>query len=209
MIATPSIARRRGGFTVIELLVVLAVVSLLAAILIPAVASSRLAANSARTRTQFAQWSAAIESFRSEYGFYPVFDSTNKVNGGVTETDHPFHDVLAGRRRDGTALELGSLAAQNKKRVSFHTFTPSDFGDLSADVGLLCDGFGNTDIAVLCDRNGDGVVSSADYDGSLPTVAGIAPSLDDFPASGVHARIIFYAPAPGATDAPRLIMSWK
>jgi len=200
----------RFAFTVMELLVVIAILSLLVAILIPAVVSSRNAAAKARTRTQFAQWASAIESFRSEYGFYPSWDPANKVNSGVTAADHPFHDVLAGRKRDGSALTSGSLAAsQNKKNISFQPFRADDFGS-EGSAGLLCDGFGDTEIAVLCDRNLDGVINAAEYGDSLPAVHGITPALADFPAEGVRAGVVFYAAAPNATvDDPRLIMNWK
>ncbi len=204
---------KSDAFTVIELLTVIAIIAMLAAILIPSVNSARVSANKAKTRVQFSQWAAAIASFRSEYGYYPVFDASNKVNGGITAAaEHPLHDVLAGHKRDGAALASGSSAAtQNRKLIAFYSFPESDFTDAaSAAPGLLCDAFGTTDIAVLVDRNLDGVINSVDYGESLPTVAGIRPSVSDFPATGVHAGVIFYSAAPGATaDAPQFIFSWK
>lgn len=209
---TPRIGKS-DAFTVIELLTVIAIIGMLAAILIPSVNSARTSANKAKTRVQFSQWAAAIASFRNEYGYYPVFDASNKVNGGITAAgDHPFHDVLAGRKRDGAALASGGpAAAQNRKLISFYSFPESDFTDAaSAAPGLLCDAFGTTDIAVLVDRNLDGVINSVDYGETLPTVGGIRPSPTDFPDAGVHAGVIFYCAAPGATDdAPQFIFSWK
>lgn len=201
-----------SAFTVIELLAVIAIIGILLAILIPSVASARNTANKARTRAQFNQWAAAIELFRSEYGYYPAFDPTLKVNGGATATDHLFHDLLAARKRDGSALATNESAAlQNKKLIRFHVFAESDFADAgSADAGLLCDAFGTTDIAVLIDRNLDGVINTDDYGTDLPAVNGWRPTASDFPTAGLRAGVVFYDALPGASDAnPAFIFSWK
>lgn len=210
--------RSSAGFTLTELLTVIAIIGVLAAILIPTVGSVRTSANKAKTRAQFSQWAAAIESFRSEYGYYPAFHTTALVNGGATSTDHPFHDLLAGRKRDGSVLTAGSSAAtQNKKSISFYSFPESDFTDASSSTpNLLHDASDNTAIAVLVDRNLDGVITigaTGDYS-TLPTVAGLQPTSGattaDFPSSGIRAGVVFYAPAPEATtSAPSFIFSWK
>ncbi len=200
----------RRAFTLIELLTVIAIIGILAAIIIPTVSSVRVSANKAKTKVQFNQWAAAIESFRSEYGYYPAFDASNKVNGGaVSSGDHLFHDTLAGRRRDGEAI--GSAASsQNRKRIAFYTFSEGDFTDTESAVpNLLQDAFGNTEIAVLVDRNLDGRIDSSDYS-SAPIVDGIAPTTDDIPSTGIRMGVAFYAPAPGAdAESPDFIFSWK
>jgi len=200
------------AFTLIELLTVIAIVGILAAILIPTVMSSRVSADRARTKIQFNQWATAIESFRSEYGYYPVFDSSNLVNGGANTTDHPFHDVLAGRKRDGAPLTAGSAAAtQNRKAISFYSFPESEFTDASSPApNLLRDATGNTEIAVLVDSNRDGVINSSDFGASLPLVSGISPAASDFPDTGVRSGVVFYTLAPGASATdPQFIFSWK
>lgn len=211
---------RIPAFTLIELLTVIAIIGILAAILIPTVSGVRVSAGKAKTKVQFAQWAAAIESFRGEYGYYPQFDASNLVNPPAQNLDpaalHVFHDLLSACRRNGDALPAfasgtGRLApeAQNRKRVRFYGFAQSD---LNAD-GLVQDAFGNTAIVVLVDRNLDGVIrmtgENPDY-AALPAVAGLTPSAADFPAAGVRAGVIFYAPAPNAdANSPQFIFSWK
>jgi prepilin-type N-terminal cleavage/methylation domain-containing protein len=226
--------RHAAAFTLIELLTVIAIIAILAAILIPTVSGARRSANRARTRVQFAQWADAIESFREEYGCYPVFAGTCKVNdsaGILAGTVHLFHDVLAGHRRDGTALPASAPGlpadpaapeAQNFRRIRFVTFTAndlfSDAGDDDASGNLIHDGFENTDIAVLVDRNTDGVINAVDY----PVLPGVSPPGDsslrltpatvdfpDGPSGGIRAGVLFYSCPPGTTDASGLIMSWK
>jgi len=206
----PRTARRSVptfGFTLLELLSVLVIVGILAALIFPSVGAARRSANRAKTRVQFTQWAAAIESFRGEYGYYPAFDGSNLVNGGATATDHPFHDILAARKRDGTALAAGGVPAlQNRKAIAFYSFSDADF----TPAGLIRDAFDNTAMAVLVDKDLDGVIRVGTDFTALPEVGGITPGSTDFPAAGIRAGVIFYAPAPGATAAnPEFIFSWK
>jgi prepilin-type N-terminal cleavage/methylation domain-containing protein len=208
-------AKRPFAFTLLELLSVIAVIGVLAALIFPAVRSARISANKARTKVQFSQWSAAMEGFRSEYGYYPAFDPTALVNGGAITAitgDHLFHDILAGRKRDGTPLlPAGPAATQNRKLISFYSFSDADFTNASSPTpNLLRDAFDNTEIAVLVDKNLDGVIRiGSDYP-ALPAVGGLTPNATDFPVTGVRAGVLFYAPAPGADATnPEFIFSWK
>jgi prepilin-type N-terminal cleavage/methylation domain-containing protein len=186
----------RRGFTLIELLTVIAVIGILLAILIPTTSSARTAAKKAKTRGQFAQWGAAIEAFRQEYGYYPTFETAgaglNKVNGNTVggtnlAATHRFYETLVGSRRDGTALLTTTTGnplppqAQNTRRIQFITFTESDMvpvnttdASLTAKRGLIRDAFDGTDIVVLVDRNLDGSIKSGGTGGdgiaSLPVV---------------------------------------
>lgn len=215
-------SRGRRGFTLLELLTVLAIVGLLAALLFPGLRASRVAANRAATKVRFGQWAAALESFRAEYGAYPVLHSSNLVNPPGQNTApsslHLFHDLLAARRRDGSALPAFTSGtepqfpeAQNRKLIAFYSFPDADLtGRDSPAPNLLRDAFDNTEIAVLVDRDLDGVIKPGADFATLPTVGGMTPSSADFPATGIRAGVIFYAPAPDAAPGrPGFIYSWK
>ena len=195
------------GFTLIEMLCVLAIVGALCGLLFPAFGSARRAAEAARTRTQFAHWTAAVEAFRAEYGCYPVFAPDGLVNGSAASIEHPFHDLLAGRHRDGSILTIGTSAAlQNRRAIAFCVFNATAFND----ANLLHDASGHSEIAVLVDRDLNGVVEAGVDFVTLPAVDGLVPGSDDFPAPGVRAGVIFYAPAPGASPAnPAFVFSWR
>jgi type II secretory pathway pseudopilin PulG len=181
----------------IELLTVVAIIGLLAAILIPTTSSARNSAKKAKTRGQFAQWGAAIEAFRQEYGYYPTFETAgaglNKVNGNTAgganlAATHRFYETLVGARRDGTPLLTTTTGtppppqAQNSRRIQFITFTEADIvpvnttdATLTTKRGLIRDAFDGTDIAVLVDRNLDGSIKTGGTGGdgiaALPLVS--------------------------------------
>jgi len=104
--------QRYDAFTLIELLTVVAIIGILAAIIVPTAGGARNAAKKAKTRAQFSAWGAAFESFRQEYGSYPQLypqGAQKLVNQGAAgnptgAATHHFHDLLAGVRRDGSAL---------------------------------------------------------------------------------------------------------
>ena len=60
------------GFTLVELLVVIAVIALLAALLLPALSRARSAADSAVCRSNLHQWTFALNLYARDYEVYPV-----------------------------------------------------------------------------------------------------------------------------------------
>ena len=65
-----KLRRPRGGFTLVELLVVISIVGLLAALAIPAISSSVLKANQGKSAGHLRQIGAAMLAYASEHGGY-------------------------------------------------------------------------------------------------------------------------------------------
>ena len=86
----------------VELLAVIAVITILAGILVPTLGTARIAALKAKTRVQFSQWAAAMEQYRQEYGCYPEVGTDGKL---ATPADAvKFVRTLSGADPDGSAV---------------------------------------------------------------------------------------------------------
>ena len=201
------------GFTLLELLVVLGVIGLLAALFLPTTGAARGAVQRAQTQARFAQWAAAMELFRQEYGHYPAVATDGKVDPAK------FAPALMGRLNlagDALPPEAPEAAlAGNHRRLSFVTVS---MAELTPDAGALVDAFGNSDIGVRADLNGDGRIDELDTGGGFvagwPAVRGergvpLTPAADALlPGGRVAARVVFYSAGRGEGSAD-LVLSWR
>lgn len=184
----------------------LAIIGVLAAILIPSTLAARLAAKRAMTKVQFSQWAGAMEQFRQEYGYYPPVDG----GSGNRVLPEYFAGTLTGQSLDGLAEATPGQLAGNVRMIRFYSLPE---GELTEDRTALADAFGNTDIAVLYDRNGDGVITTADGE-AVPVAprngsAAIRPGIEDLNlTAGVRAGVIFYSAGNGTVPSD-LVLSWK
>jgi prepilin-type N-terminal cleavage/methylation domain-containing protein len=201
------------AFTLIELLTVIAIIGILAAILIPTVGAARTSALKAKTKVQFSQWAVALQLFKTEYGYFPAINTNTKINSPA------FFGAMTGKNYLGVA-QTGTALYGNTKKLSFYSASDSEVslianGDL-AD-GLLKDAFGNTDIAVFYDSNGDGKISVSDSpalsSASVTPVGGTAISpatgkIDTSSTGGIRAGVIFYSAGKGSTSTD-IVYSWQ
>ena len=191
-----NLSKTKSGFTLIELLTVIAIIGILAAIIIPTVGAVKVAANKARTKTQFSQWSVSMGLFKSEYGYYPAIGSANKIDPAI------FFPTLTAKTYSGATP---STFYGNTKRQSF--YAPSD-----SDVTSIANG--DTDFVYFIDTNNDGIVNNADNPAlSLQSVtpiegAALTPTSSAIVvATGVRAGVIFYSAGKGSS-ASDIVYSW-
>jgi len=204
------------AFTLIELLTVIAIIGILASIIIPVTGKVREAAKKARVKSQFGQWSTAIEQFRAEYGYYPNF--TTATTGiipdaaSINDVAGLFYHTLTGRDGNGVTTYLLARASQaNPKRIAFTSFSPEES---SANVNpVISDAFGNIDITVIVDRDLNGVIPVATITAAAAAVTSIdtgvtyTPTAADVP-NDVRASIIFVSAGKDGTQSS-IIYSWK
>lgn len=144
-----------AGFSLLELLVVMAVLVLLLSLLMPALQSARQSSLIARSRSQFAQWVLAVEGFRQEYGFLPFLTGDGDTVFALNEQ--------ANRARFLAVLG-GDEAELNRYRITFFRPGPQDLLDPGAEDSPLCDAFENTALLLLLDGDGDGRIQVESYD---------------------------------------------
>jgi len=77
------------GFTLVELIVVVAVIAILTALLLPVFASARLKAKVARVHSDLRQIGIAIEAYREDWGGYPPVRESCRDNAAIDYYEMP------------------------------------------------------------------------------------------------------------------------
>ncbi|MEZ0217248.1 MAG: type II secretion system protein [Rariglobus sp.] len=196
------------AFTLIELLTVIAIIGILAAIIIPTVGAVKTSANKAKTKVQFSQWSGSIELFKQEYGYYPDIS-----NGSKKIDAEKLAGTLTGRNLAGTKYTstTASNLCGNKRILSFYSIADSELNEAKDKI---VDAFGNTDFVIFVDSNLDGIINSTDGLSASTSVTPIDGSAIS-PASGkidttngIRASSIFYSAGKG-TSSTDIVYSWQ
>lgn len=158
----------KKAFTLIELLMVIAIIGILSGILIPTVGAVRKQANIAASKAQLSNYVTAIQMFKGDYGYFPLVSGTadsDNFDLNSPGTSSTFIQTLSGRNPDGSIIS-NALAAStgNRRKASYHSFSESEFFITDADVvsdDQIADRFNNILISIEIDTDGDGFVDPA------------------------------------------------
>ena len=179
--------KRNSAFTLIELLMVIAIIGILAGILIPAVGAVKKQANIAAGKAQLSNYVNAVELFKGEYKFYPwVTGGNDETRLDVNSSANNFIETLSGKSTDGSSSHAG-WQDTNRRRIGFHSFSDSEFFVNDSDVvseDILADRFNNQNIFMAIDGDGDGFVrpDGASDDLRTPVTAYVEEDTDSNPA---------------------------
>ena len=163
----------RKAFTLIELLTVIAIIGILAAIIVPAVGTVQTNAKIAASKTVISNYLKAIESFKGKYKFYPFADKIieEKFDLSMDENCTLFIETLAARDVETYAK---TAAGGNRNQIEFYGFGNNEYYVDSSTGGVdatkLADRFNNRKIIIVIDADGDGKVPVPDPEDPSSTI---------------------------------------
>jgi len=134
----------RGGFTLVELLVVMGIIALLVSLLFPAVTGVMVAVRRAATANVINTLGVALDAFRNDWGVYPPSDNTHadKLTGAGSDAAYGYYNLflaLTGPDQKGWGA---SAQGSNKNKGPFggsatKAYPPYFLPDKAADMKWL------------------------------------------------------------------------
>ena len=178
---------RRRAFTLIELLTVIAIIGILAAMLVGVTAMAKQYARTSSSKQMFNQWCTAVEQYKAAYSTYPVLNnqynstSDTEVLLSTPATVTQFIKCMTGRNpiyAGSGPLSTGvggDARTYNRNGTQFCAMDPNAFNldGNGAYTQLLNDAYGNTKIRLVMDTDGDGRVKPVE---DLSSISGALDS---------------------------------
>lgn len=154
--------QQRSAFTLVELLIVIAIIAVLAAMIFPAAKAARESGIRSRVKSERALVETSIESYKAKYGHYPPDNPTSQPE------KYAFNQLyfeLAGTEADTAPNSIRTLDGSTKISTA----------NVSAEFGSGVAGF----INYTRDASGDGAVAKNFLSGLKPAQVGTHPAYPD------------------------------
>lgn len=172
----------RDAFTLIELLIVIAIIGILASLLFPAVNGAIDAARKAQAKNDVVQIATAVIAYETEYGKLPY------TNSGFQNVSGDWLQALGG----------SNAASLNSRQIVFIELNPAKRGKSGLTNGNFVDPWGEI-YRIAFDHDYDNTIDSA---GETP-----GPT-----ATSLRKRVAVWNKPPGKNDGEkkrRSVASWE
>lgn len=150
------LAGKNKGFSLLELLGVIAIIAVLLAIILPLTRGVSDAALRAKTKTQFSQYALALERYRQTYGHFPEF--LNKGEPVAIQGSEAIDFIMALSVQDLIAGSHARRFRWNPEAISFYQFSENELVRAQGKVVGIADAQGEESIFILVDKEGRGVL---------------------------------------------------
>ena len=127
----PRQRRSEGAFTLIEMLVVIAIIGILAGMLLPAISKAKTAAREKMAGVEMANLNSAIGQFYTEYNMLPA--STGAVKGAGTN-DFTFGTYVHGTTAYGAGSPLEGQSIVSSTVSQEKIVTPGPYQNVNSEV---------------------------------------------------------------------------
>lgn len=155
---TPS---RRKAFTLIELMLVIAIIATLIGLLLPALKGSRDQAKRAKTKTLMNGLNLALKAYYNEYGFWPNTSGILTADATLTtEQNMNLYYML-----NGSNVWLDGVIGGNPRRIPFLDVKISDLGRVDSATYLKSTSVSGTSSNNIVNPFGNALIVVIDYDG--------------------------------------------
>jgi prepilin-type N-terminal cleavage/methylation domain-containing protein len=176
---------RRYGFTLIEILVVIAIIAVLAGILLAALSGVQQAAKKTKTTTLMQSFGRACDEFALDHGRYPGLLPDAVIDGTrITSTQNALLELMGGARVIGPQSTTQTTAEYN------------DF-------------LSNTTVPAIEDINGWSLAFNPNRFGEGPWVSGRVYEPYFSPKSSDLKYKVFDVAAPDDFELPALVDAWE
>jgi prepilin-type N-terminal cleavage/methylation domain-containing protein len=130
---------RKRAFTLIELLIVIAIIAILAAMIIPITSAVKRVKLRSRTEKELRQVETAIELYKTKHGFYPP------DNPGATDSVNPLFYELTGTTNNGSIFTTLDRSASIDPASIQKAFNKPGFMNTmqgkAGDEGIIAENF--------------------------------------------------------------------
>ena len=151
--------KNRKAFTLVELMIVIAIIGVLASLLTPMISSAYTKALATNSKTFMANMASALERYKEDNGDYPKFLHEPRVNLNDADNAASIYKMLAAKNPDGSRLTSADRREFNRRLTTYLDFNMNSVKKIGGKWKIV-DSFGNPNIYVCVDSDSDGFIKS-------------------------------------------------